>query len=141
MTNAHAIRDLYNSRRLMSNSTSVPQGVCKQWRRYLSHCVPGRNICDTDTELLIAKAGVAQWIEQWPVKQKAAGTITCLGCWPGPQLGASERQPIDVSLSHIDVCLPLFLPSFRSLQKKKKKERKKEKFKRKECPGLQLLSD
>ena len=30
---------------------------------------------------------------------------TCLGCRPGPQLGACERQPINISL-------PLFLPPF-----------------------------
>ena len=50
-------------------------------------------------------AAVAQWIECWPVNQRFAGLIpsqgTCLGCWPGPQLGAHERRP------HIDVSLPL----------------------------------
>ena len=49
-------------------------------------------------------AGVAQWIECWPANQKVAGWIpsqgTCLGCRPGPQLGACERQPIEVSLAH-----------------------------------------
>ena len=37
----------------------------------------------------IALAGVAQWIEGGPVKQRAASSIpsqcTCLGCSPGPQ--------------------------------------------------------
>ena len=41
--------------------------------------------------LKIALAGVAQWIECWPVKQSVAGWIptqgTGLGCGPGPQLG------------------------------------------------------
>ena len=50
-------------------------------------------------------AGVAQWIERWLLNQKDAGSIpsqgTCLGCKPGPQEGACERQP------HIDVSLPL----------------------------------
>ena len=60
-----------------------------------------------------ALAGVAQWIEHWPVNEMVAGSIpsqgTCLGCGPGPQWGAHERQP------HIDVSLPLFLPPFPSL--------------------------
>ena len=37
----------------------------------------------------LALAGVAQWIERWPVNQKVVGSIpsqgTCLGCGPGPQ--------------------------------------------------------
>ena len=49
-------------------------------------------------------AGVAQWVERWPVNRKVTGSIpsqgTCLGYRPGPQLRASERQPIDVSLAH-----------------------------------------
>ena len=52
---------------------------------------------------------MAQWIEQWPVKQGVTGSIpsqdTCLGCRPGPQWGARERQP------HIDVSFPLSFPS------------------------------
>ena len=51
-----------------------------------------------------ALAGVAQWIEYWPANQRVISLIpsqgTCLGCGPGPQLGASEGQPIDVSLAH-----------------------------------------
>ena len=35
-----------------------------------------------------ALAGVAQWIDCWPVNQRVAGLIssqgTCLGCRPGP---------------------------------------------------------
>ena len=61
----------------------------------------------------LALAGVAQWIERQPVNQRVTGSIpsqgTCLGCRPGPQWGARERQP------HIDVSLPLFLPPFPSL--------------------------
>ena len=34
-------------------------------------------------------AGVAQWIEHWPVNQRVLNSIpsqgTCLGCRPGPQ--------------------------------------------------------
>ena len=56
---------------------------------------------------------MAQWIEREPVNQKVAGLIpsqgTGLGCGPGPQWGAHERQP------HIDVSLPLFLPPVPSL--------------------------
>ena len=42
-------------------------------------------------------AGVAQWIEYRPANQRVAGSIpsqgTCLGCRPGPQYGAHQRQP------------------------------------------------
>ena len=48
--------------------------------------------------------GVAQWVGRLPTKQKVTGSIpsqdTCLGCGPSPQLGAYERQLIDISLSH-----------------------------------------
>ena len=60
-------------------------------------------------KVVSALAGVAQWVECWPVEQRVAGLIpsqgTCLGCGPGPQLGVCERQP------HTDVSFPLFLPS------------------------------
>ena len=63
--------------------------------------------------LLISLAGVAQWTECQPVNQRVAGSIprqgTCLGCGPGPQWRAHERQP------HIAVSLPLFLVAFPSL--------------------------
>ena len=62
---------------------------------------------------ILALAGMAQWIECWPVSQRVDGSIpsqdTCLGCEPDPQRGACERQP------HIDVSLPLFLLPFPSL--------------------------
>ena len=61
-----------------------------------------------------ALAGVAQWIECEPANQRVAGSIpsqgTCLGCGPGPQQGALERQP------HTDVSLTLFLPPFPPLK-------------------------
>ena len=64
-------------------------------------------------------AGVAQWIEHQPVNQKVTGLIpgqgTCLGCGPGSQLGASERQPINVSL-------PLFLCKNKSFFFKKRSQ-------------------
>ena len=51
-------------------------------------------------------AGVAKCVEHWPVNQTVTSSIpsqgTCLGCGPGPQLGAYEGQP------HIDVSLPPF---------------------------------
>ena len=55
-------------------------------------------------ELKRAPAGVAQWIGCWPAKKTVTGSIpsqgTCLGCQPGPQWEACQRQPpIDVSLS------------------------------------------
>ena len=60
-----------------------------------------------------ALAGVAQLIERWPANQRVVGLIpsqdTCLGCGPGPQLGARERQLIDVS--HIGVSFPRFFPT------------------------------
>ena len=60
-------------------------------------------------------AGVAQQIEHQPHRQGVAGSIpspgTCLGCGPGPQLEARERQP------HFDVSLPLLLPPFSSKNK------------------------
>ena len=62
-----------------------------------------------------ALAGVAWWIVCWPEGQGVAGLIpsqgTHLGYGPVPQLGACERQLIDVSLSHIDDYL-LLLPPF-----------------------------
>ena len=59
-------------------------------------------------------AGVAWWIEHWPINQKVTGSIpsqgTCLGCGLGPQLGAfCKRQSVDVS--HINVSLLVSLPS------------------------------
>ena len=54
-----------------------------------------------------ALAGVAQWTECLLANQSVASLIpsqgTCLGCGPGPQWGALEKQP------HIHVSLPLFL--------------------------------
>ena len=42
-----------------------------------------------------ALAGVARWIECWPVNQRVAGLIpsqgTCLVCGSGPQLGACKK--------------------------------------------------
>ena len=57
-----------------------------------------------------ALAGVAQWIEHWPMNQKVVGSSPsegkCLGCRPGCHLGVCVRQHI----SCIDVSLPLILP-------------------------------
>ena len=58
---------------------------------------------------------VAQWIGRRPVNQRVTGSIpsedTCLGCGPGPHVGAHERQV------HINVSFPLFLPLFLSKNK------------------------
>ena len=62
----------------------------------------------------MALADVAQWIEHGPANQRVAGSIpsqgACLGCGPGPQWGAHERQP------PIDVSLPLSLSLSLSLK-------------------------
>ena len=63
--------------------------------------------------LILALAGVAQWIEPRPANQRIASSIpslgTCLAFRPGPQLGAHEGQPhIDVSFS-LSPSLPLSL--------------------------------
>ena len=56
--------------------------------------------------------GSVDWA--WPADQRVSSSIpsqgTCLGCKPGSQCGAWERQP------HIDVSLPLFLLPFPSLK-------------------------
>ena len=52
----------------------------------------------------VALTGVAQWVGHHPTNRKFSGSIpghsTCLGCGPGPQLVAWEKQLIDVSLAH-----------------------------------------
>ena len=72
----------------------------------------------------IALSGVAQWIECWPANQRVANSIpiqgTRLGCGPGPQWGARERQP------HIDVSLRLSLPPFPFLKLNKIFKKKEE---------------
>ena len=64
------------------------------------------------TQEISALAGVAQWGERCPAKQKVTGSSpsqgTCLGGGPGSQLGACKRQPHTVSPS-------FFLPPFPSL--------------------------
>ena len=44
--------------------------------------------------MLLALAGIAQWIEHGPVNQTVAGLVpsqgTCQGCRPGPQLEVRE---------------------------------------------------
>ena len=46
---------------------------------------------------------MAQWVGHHPTKRKVAGSIpsegTCLGCRPGPHLGACERRLVDVALA------------------------------------------
>ena len=49
---------------------------------------------------LSALAGVAQWIENLRVAGSIPSQGTCLGCQPGPQLGAYNRYPTDVSIAH-----------------------------------------
>ena len=64
-------------------------------------------------DILLALAGVAQWIMCQPANQRVASLIssqgTCLGCGPGHQLGMQKRQPhINVSLL-LSPSLPLCL--------------------------------
>ena len=65
---------------------------------------------------------MAQWIEHQPVNQKVAGLIpcqsTCLGCGPGPWLGAWERQTINVSPTLMFLSPSFSLPSPLSKRKK-----------------------
>ena len=65
-------------------------------------------------DIILALAGVAQWIECKPAKQKVAGLIPSQGhmsgLWARSPAGTCEMEP------HIDVSLPLFLPPFSSLK-------------------------
>ena len=78
----------------------------------------------------IALTGVVQWVECHPENQKIASSIpsqnTCLGCRPGPQLEACERQPIDVSHTHHCFFHSFSLPSPLSKNKYVKSFLKKE---------------
>ena len=60
----------------------------------------------------MALAGVAQWIECQSGNRRVAGLIpsqgTCLGCGPGPQLGACKKQLI--SLTSMFLSLSLLSP-------------------------------
>ena len=51
----------------------------------------------------VALAGVAQWIERWPVNLKVTGSIPSqgpgLGCGRGSPFGG-KREVTDVSLAH-----------------------------------------
>ena len=70
-----------------------------------------------DKNVYLDVAGVAQWIECWPVNQRVAGSIpsqgTCHGCGPGPQRRARERQP------HTDVFVSSFPSKNKTFLKKK----------------------
>ena len=66
-----------------------------------------------DNIVNIAMAGVAQWIEQQPANERVTSWIPCqgtrLGCRPGPQLWARERQTYaDVPLLHFLLSLNSF---------------------------------
>ena len=75
---------------------------------------PRLTMCPTALGLTIlrpclALAGVAQWIELWPVNQRVAGSIPVRAhaCVAGkvPSGSVRKRQP------HVDVSLPLSLPT------------------------------
>ena len=59
----------------------------------------------------MALAGVAQWIECWLVKWKAAGSVPSQGTFPS---WGCVRGNQSMYLSHISASLPLFLPPFPS---------------------------
>ena len=69
-------------------------------------------------KIFLALASVTQWIEHPPANQKVPGSIpgqsSRMGCGPGPQMGHA-RGVWSMFFSHINVSLPLFLPSFPSL--------------------------
>ena len=69
--------------------------------------------CDGQYQrVTVALTGVAQWIECWPANrcQFESQSGHSLGCGPGPQLGACERQQIDISCTNISLPLSPFLP-------------------------------
>ena len=75
--------------------------------------------CEQSEEILrAALAGIAEWIECWPLNRRVTGSIpsqgTWLGCRPGPQLGHVKGNHL-MYLLQADVSLPLFLPLFPSL--------------------------
>ena len=55
--------------------------IIKEW---LGHEVPG--IWQKGSTL----AGVTQWTERQPAKQRLAGSVASQGCGPGPQLGHAK---------------------------------------------------
>ena len=58
-------------------------------------------------------AGVAQWIERWPVNQRVIGSIpgqgTCLGCEPGAQQGGEQEATTHCFSPSLSPSLPLCL--------------------------------
>ena len=60
--------------------------------------------CGEQVHLNLALTGVVQWAGHCPINEKVSGSISGqgigLGCGPGPQSGACERQLSDVSLAH-----------------------------------------
>ena len=68
-------------------------------------------------------AGVAQWIEHRPVKQRVAGLIpsqgTCLGCGPGPRWGVCVRGNHTLMFLSLSVFLPSPLSKNKQNLKKK----------------------
>ena len=86
------------------NGCSIKSNLFPIWPVTENVCQPLVKILRQPTTVL---ADVAQWIERWKVASSVPHQGTRLSCRPGPQLGAFERQAIDISLSH-----PCFHPSF-----------------------------
>ena len=88
--------------KFISMSGTPPQN--NMHRYTLLYAIILKELNKTHSEnVTIALAGVAQWIESRPVERKVAGSVpgqgTCRGCRLGPQLGACDRQPIDIFLA------------------------------------------
>ena len=70
-----------------------------EWEKIFANHVSDKGKYPKYIRNLYASTGVAQWVRHHPANQKVTGSIpsqgTCLGCRPGPQLGACKRQLID----------------------------------------------
>ena len=76
---------IYNRRDMEAAQVSISRSVDKTTMGHLHNEI----LLSHKIEEKFALAGVAQWIECWPVSQRVASPIpsqgTCLGCGPGPQ--------------------------------------------------------
>ena len=118
-TGAFCLQFCFSESRSSSHASPQPFPTCSPKNSgsslfYNSNKVVSLSIENPLKGILIL-AGVAQWTEYQPANHSTASSIpsqgTCLGCRPGPQLGACERQLIDdISLAHWYFS-PSFFPS------------------------------
>ena len=84
--------------------TNQPSQFCS-WGAARVCLIFSLSIWNYKLEVYFALAGMAQLVGHQPANQQVTGSIprqgTCQGCGPDPQLGACERQLIDVSLAHL----------------------------------------